>query len=207
MINKNVLNVNANFETVNVKGDGHCLFRSIAICLDYLKNDKIGEMSDSRQLIVTNKLRKIASNIICNNGGDDVGIHMPISYKDLILNTLDDDFDKMYSIQIGKSDNKTNNERFRVYCKELRSGKLWGGEAEIIALSSYLKVPITVYNELQTGHVDVPKNYGRGIGYDIERIFLYRVNNNHFKPLLPRRGEENYSNNNNYNRSYNENGF
>ena len=191
-----------NFNVIEVAGDGHCLFRAIAVCLNHIHTKGALRMGKEHELNIAKKLRKIAASIICKNKGNNVVPGGSLrTYKMWIVDDLPDGFQEKHGF------NDTTNEDiiFKKYCKELKDGTLWGGQTEIKVLSDYLNVPIIVYDGIQnnTNGTLIGENY-----LNKERIHLRRKDGNHYDALIRKQQStrNSHSNNNNYNNynNYNE---
>ena len=153
----------------NVKGDGNCLFRAIAISLNFLKTNGEVKLSEKHELEIAIKLRKIAASIVCKNGGENIPqANDSLTYRQWIL----------YELSQKQGD---KNELFQNYCKKMKNGNGWGGQVEILALSDYLQIPIVVFEEDEERPV-----FLAGAKFDTKKfIVLNRVNSNHYHALLP----------------------
>ena len=159
-----------NFNVINVKNDGHCMFRAIAVGLQSSRNGP--QLSSDEELKIARKLRKKVSKIICSNNGNDLVPHMDgMTYKEWVLTEIN---------QSSRGKKLSDDELFDRYCKNLKSSNLWGGALEMTVISHELKVPIILFEEYE-----IILKIGMDEYSDRSRIYLQRVNNDHFKTLIP----------------------
>lgn len=178
-----------NFKIINVNGDGHCLFRSIAVGLNHIKTNGAVPMSKTHELQVALKLRKIAANIICKDGGNKIVMNGDTqTYKQWVIGDLPNKFHNNYNLQ----KNVHQDVIFDTYCKQLKHGTLWGGQLEIQVLSEYLKIPMCVIDGETNGYYVFGDKYKSR-----EPIFLMRINRNHYQALIV--ASQNSDNSNQYN--------
>ena len=121
------------------------------------------------------KLKQMASKVLCKNNGNNIqDSKTKTTYKELVLAEIDkSSFVKKYDLKKDISEDGL----FKAYCKLLRNGNLWGGQIEIEILSDVLNVPIVVFD---SGNI-----YIHGDGKDAQKIYIERINRNHYDALIP----------------------
>ena len=164
------------FITFDVKGNGHCLFRSLAQSLHHNTHRII--LQPKKEYEKATQLRRKSIRYICQNGGGKTfpEINMPLSFKNSIMTEL----------------NPPTDAEFAKYCKCQYDPDLqkcipeklfkWGGFNEIHALSNIMKKTIIILvrkNKTQYNRIRIGKNCNS------KPLYIIYVNNSHYKALFP----------------------
>ena len=164
------------FLVLDVKGNGHCLFRSIGQALHYRIHHVKLNQSDERKFAMN--LRRLSISEVCSNGGT-----LP----------LDMDASSSYKGEIMKEMKTINEKEFKKYCEcqydiltpGCKPERLftWGGFHEIHALSNILNTPIVVYIRKDVNHYHKIMFCKK---FKVEPLCILYVNNVHYQALLPK---------------------
>ena len=103
---------------VKVKGDGKCLFRSLVLGLAAVKGLTLSSSQEEKE---ADALRTAVAEVMCG------AAERREAFPEALI-AIKDEF-----------------RQIQEYCKRLQSPTFWGGEAELLVLSTLLRQPITVY--------------------------------------------------------------
>lgn len=164
------------FSVLDVKGNGHCLFRSIAQTLSY-KLHKL-TLNNVDELKFALNIRRLSISEVCSHNGNlPVDIFLPETYKESISREM----------------SKLTTVSFKRYCKCQYNIKLqnchppqlftWGGMHEINAISNLLNTSIIVYirhNSKGYDKLHFCKHFTK-----CEPLTLLYIHKSHYQALLP----------------------
>lgn len=170
------IKVSEDMNTLNVPGDGACMFNSIALSILYYKKRK--REFDEQAKKLSDELRKIAV----------TKLHQYIEEND----------EHMISVLAGETNSNAESpsglkKAAERYVKKMKKSCEWGGQIEIHALSEYVKSigfkGIRVYDD----NKKMINGYGTSVNtskkYPLIRLRLSGVafGGLHFDPLLPKK--------------------
>lgn len=147
---------------IRIKGDGRCMFRSIALGLARNSGRILGPAAEEQE---ADQLRLAVAEALCRTP------KRRSEFGDAVLSLQAED-----SIQN--------------YCKRIMAPSFWGGEPELLVLSKMLRVPLYVYLT-KTGEGFIPiQKYGEKYakaGKDWPRrrpVRILYTNGNHYDLLV-----------------------
>ena len=105
------------YKVVRVRGDGRCMFRSLAIGLAHVTGRNLSSTEEETE---ADQLRLAVAESLCRS---------PEKRKKFDLATTAISFEMP----------------IETYCKRILTPTFWGGEPELLVLAEILKRPITVY--------------------------------------------------------------
>lgn len=181
-LNINNAYINRHFESLDVKGNGNCLFRAIAQSWNHsLFHHKLERTAEFALATV---FRKIAINEECNKDGTKrMHNNNNLTYKMSIMNELPKQsgiFRKYCKCQHNHKTNKGD-------CKPARIFK-WGGFNELHALTKVLKRTIFVFSRIDGSHYHGVLFGNNGNNDNEQPLFIKYINNQHCKALFPLQG-------------------
>ena len=105
------------YRVIKVRGDGRCMFRSLAICLAHLKKEALTAEAEERD---ADQLRLAVAEQMCRTA------EKRKAYPEAMM---------AIKYDMGLQE----------YCKRILDPGFWGGESELLVLSRMLKRRIIVY--------------------------------------------------------------
>jgi hypothetical protein len=157
------------YNTVNVKGDGSCLFRSIVLGRALLEgnNNKKIKMKNINSNLQTNEaqvLRKQVVDLLC---GPNKNKHR----KE--LNTAKYTLQHVYEIK-----------DWDEYCIKMKENNCWGGSIELTLIPEIIKRPVYVFEEAKNNSTSgFVRILTFGDEFKREPIRILSIDNKHFKVL------------------------
>ena len=162
---------NKRYTVLDVKGNGHCLFRSIGQVLYYnLHGDILNDVDEMRFAI---NLRRFAISYVCSkNGNTRLQVDSNITFKKSLSEELKTTHSKVFK--------KYCKCQYTITSKDCKPQRLftWGGFHEINALCVLLNTPIIVHKENKEKIVFCKS-------FKSKPLEILYVNNSHYKALLP----------------------
>lgn len=138
---------------VRVKGDGRCLYRSIARSLADEESRQLPAHLETKD---ADALRHLAWRTMCVERAQE------FVRKNIVEGSL------------------------RAYCAQMRSPSFFAGEAEILALSDALKIPISVFLDNGRGALRSIATYGEKYKKSGKNIRVLYNGTNHYNAVLSR---------------------
>ena len=124
--------VELNLRVIRIKGDGRCMFRSIALGLARNHGKILGPAAEEQE---ADNLRLAVAEALCRTP------KRRSDFNEAVLAVQAED-------------------TIQKYCRKIMAPTFWGGEPELLILSKMLKVPIYVYlAQGSTGYAPIQK-YG-----------------------------------------------
>lgn len=161
------------YRIVQVKGNGHCLFRSIAQVLHHELHGLLLNQKDEFKFALN--LRRLAISEVCSHDGQlKLNVHAHNTYKKSITKEIQfKNFERYCDCQY---------DIMKESCKPERLFT-WGGFHEINALAHLLHIPILVYVKKGENDYDTILFCKK---FERKPLRIIYVHNRHYNALVPK---------------------